>query len=585
MQHYPESETEYHARLPVEGFPPTWIRPTRIEASDGAPFPFDPALAKDEWQDILCRHAVLPCRMDPDGPVLAASTFTDALRAAEALGMGTGPVSVNLVPRSGIVDGLAKRYGPALTRCATDGLQRSMPEYSAATGFAPWVRWSAIGAMLLLLAGLVFSPGATVLILWLAFTPYFLATMVLRTLLMANTLRSVPPALPPRKSTPVVSILVPVYGEADSLPALIDALCALDYPVRALDIKILLEEDDTATIAEARRLTTASSIECLVVPPGGPRTKPKAMNFALPFVRGEIVGIFDAEDAPEPAQISRAVAALEQGGDDVVCAQARLSHYNVDDNILTRCVAMEYALWFDLLLNGLARAGMPIPLGGTSLYFRADALRAVGAWDPHNVTEDADLGLRLARAGKRTVIFDSTTLEEANGNALSWIRQRSRWIKGYMLTWAVHMRDPVRLGRELGWLPMVAINILLLDGFLSFLIQPVMVLAGVVATASGAAPWIGLSGMAGAGIVFAVLLGGQVLLMTGAFVAARRRFGWRVAIGVPMLWPYWMLGGIAAIRAVGQLFTDPQFWDKTVHCTSPVARARREAVLRSAYGD
>ncbi len=437
--------------------------------------------------------------------------------------------------------------------------------------------WFAVAV--LVLAALVAAPFATILNLWLLCLPYFAATMLLRAYLLFSAERPVEalPSIP--KKRPVVSILVPVYREADSLPALIQALGMLDYPKRALDIKILLEENDADTIMEARWLTAGTHISCLVVPTSEPRTKPKAMNFALPFARGEIVGIFDAEDAPESDQILKAVAALESSGDEVVCAQARLSHYNPDDNLLTRCVAMEYALWFDMLLKGLSRARLPVPLGGTSLYFKTEILREIGGWDPDNVTEDADLGLRLARAGKRAVVFDSTTHEEATDSALAWIRQRSRWIKGFMLTWAVHMRDPVRLARELGVVPMLAINVLLLDGFLSFLMQPVMLLSAVAAMTMDAPPWLGLLNAPGAGLLLAALFGGQLLLLCGAFVAGYRRFGFGVAASAPLLWPYWMMGGVAAAYALVQLMTRPQFWEKTVHCVSPVARARRAAVL------
>ncbi len=537
------------------------------------------------WADSLCRHTVITDFASDGGIVFTAGTYADAVKAGEELGVRNHVRSVKLMQRQAILSRLSERYAHTLTERSTRELREKTPEYSAATGFPKWMRvfWYAI--VILLLATLLANPLATILNLWLLFIPYFAATMALRAYLILNAERVTEPlpAIPQRR--PVVSILVPVYREADSLPALIGALQALDYPQRALDIKILLEENDTDTIAEARWLTAGTPIDCLIVPPSEPRTKPKAMNFALPFARGEIVGIFDAEDAPEPDQILKAVAALESAGDDVVCAQARLSHYNPDDNLLTRCVAMEYALWFDMLLKGLSRSQLPVPLGGTSLYFKTDVLREIGGWDSDNVTEDADLGLRLARAGKRAVIFDSTTHEEATSNIVAWIRQRSRWIKGFMLTWAVHMRDPVRLARELGIVPMLAINVLLLDGFLSFLMQPLMLLSGIAALTMDVPPWLGLLHMPGAGILLATLFGGQLLLLCGAFVAGYRRFGIGVAASAPLLWPYWMMGGVAAVYALTQLMTRPQFWEKTVHCISPVARARRAAILGDGESD
>jgi len=218
-------------------------------------------------------------------------------------------------------------------------------------------------------------------------------------------------------------------------------------------------------------------------------------------------------------------------------------------------------------------------------YFRTNVLREIGAWDPHNVTEDADLGLRLARAGKRAVMFDSITLEEAASSAPAWIKQRSRWIKGYMVTWALHMRNPRQLMRDLGAVPMLAINILMLDGFLSFLLKPAVVASAVVIAATDATIWPGLFAIPGIYLLLGALTGAQALLLSAAFVAGWRRFGWRVACSAPLLWPYWMMGGIAAMKAMVQIATKPEFWEKTVHCVSPVARARRAAVLKGAGRD
>lgn len=547
----------------------------------GAEGRFEPQtdLARDGWEDVLCRHVVIPCARKNGTLVLAAHTYANALHAADELGMDPTKISVRLAPKSWILAHLTARYASTLTHRATVGLRLAAPHHSAASPFPRWMRVLWIGIALVMVAAVVAEPAAAFVNLWLLFIPYFVATMVLRVMLIAHAVRAEPANPAPRSGTPVVSILVPVHNEAESLPALIAALTAIDYPARALDIKILLEENDAETIAEARWLTAGTSIDCLVVPASAPQTKPKAMNFALPFVRGSIVGIFDAEDAPDPDQISKAVAALEAGGEDVACAQARLSHYNPDDNLLTRCIAIEYALWFDLLLKGLSRARLPVPLGGTSLYFRVDILRAIGGWDPDNVTEDADLGLRLARAGKRAVVFDSTTDEEATGCAVIWIRQRSRWIKGYMLTWAVHMRDPLLLARELGWGRMVAVNVLLLDGFLSFLLQPLILISGIAAVTMEVPPWQGLFEVPGVAVLLAVLFGGQMLVLLGALVASGRRFGWRVAVFVPLLLPYWMMGGVAALKALLEIATKPHYWEKTAHCLSPVARARRAAVL------
>ena len=183
-----------------------------------------------------------------------------------------------------------------------------------------------------------------------------------------------------------------------------------------------------------------------------PRTKPKALNYALPLARGEYVVIYDAEDRPEPGHLRQALRAFRAGPSNLAAVQARLNLYNTNlyntkENWLTRQFTIEYCALFDGLLPALDRLRLPIPLGGTSNHFRASALRWLMAWDPFNVTEDADLGIRLARYGYRCRMLGSTTYEEAPARPMSWLKQRTRWLKGYMQTWRVHMNHPGALWR------------------------------------------------------------------------------------------------------------------------------------------
>jgi cellulose synthase/poly-beta-1,6-N-acetylglucosamine synthase-like glycosyltransferase len=221
-----------------------------------------------------------------------------------------------------------------------------------------------------------------------------------------------------------------------------------DYPRDRLDIKLVLEADDTETIAAAEQC--GGGLEIVRVPDHGPRTKPKAANYALSFARGEYLVIYDAEDRPEPDQLLKAVAAFRAAPRRIACLQARLNFYNADHNWITRMFALDYALWFDVLLPGLDRIGVPMPLGGTSNHFRTQILRDIGGWDAFNVTEDADIGIRLSQLGFGVSMIASTTYEEAPIALGPWLRQRSRWLKGYMQTWLVHMRDPLRLLRSAG---------------------------------------------------------------------------------------------------------------------------------------
>jgi cellulose synthase/poly-beta-1,6-N-acetylglucosamine synthase-like glycosyltransferase len=261
----------------------------------------------------------------------------------------------------------------------------------------------------------------------------------------------------PDQSLPVYTILIPMYKEAKSVPGMLIALSKLDYPASKLDIKLVLESDDKETYAAAMTQKLGYHFDIIRVPPSQPRTKPKACNYAIRFARGEFVTIFDADDRPEPGQLKKAVRAFRTLPADVACLQARLNYYNANDNLLTRFFSLEYTILFHFILYGLERLGIPLPLGGTSNHIALARLKELGEWDPYNVTEDADLGIRLAAQGFKTRMLDSYTMEEAPVRVRPWTRQRTRWIKGYMQTWLVHMRDPVGLYHQLG-----------LRGFLGF---------------------------------------------------------------------------------------------------------------------
>ena len=211
-------------------------------------------------------------------------------------------------------------------------------------------------------------------------------------------------------------------------------VCAIipNYPLEKLDIKLVLEPDDHVTREAIAKLQLGPPFEVLLAPDHGPRTKPKALNAALPFVRGTFVAVFDAEDQPEPDQLRLALEAFVANDERLACVQARLTIDNTADSWLTRLFTAEYAGLFDVFLPGLATWRLPLPLGGSSNHFRVSVLREVGAWDPYNVTEDADLGMRLARFGYRTAVIPSTTYEEAPARLGPWLRQRTRWFKGWM---------------------------------------------------------------------------------------------------------------------------------------------------------
>ena len=364
---------------------------------------------------------------------------------------------------------------------------------------------------------------------------------------------------------PTYTILVPLYHETESLGRLVAGLEALDYPKDKLQVLLLLEEDDVATTEAARTMTLPSFVEILVTPDCPPKTKPKACNLGLARAGGDYVVIYDAEDRPEPDQLKKAVLGFRRCGPEVVCIQARLNYYNQRQNLLTRLFTLEYSMWFDLFLPGMGDMRAPIPLGGTSNHFRADNLRQLMGWDPYNVTEDCDLGMRIARDGLETRMLDSTTWEEACSDVGFWIRQRSRWIKGYIQTCLVTFRKPGQLTRKVGFGRALGFHLMVAGTPLCLLINPVYWLLTLVWFLFR---WEGVTGL----FPFPIILWGLACLFTGNFIfiystllAAYRR-GYYDLVKYALLVPfYWMLMSIGAWKGALQLIFRPSYWEKTKH--------------------
>jgi cellulose synthase/poly-beta-1,6-N-acetylglucosamine synthase-like glycosyltransferase len=371
----------------------------------------------------------------------------------------------------------------------------------------------------------------------------------------------------PDHALPVYSILVPLYREAGVLPTLIAKLSGLDYPTDRLQVLLLIEQDDETTRAALNRIHLDSRFEVVLIPPSLPRTKPKACNVGLPHARGEFCVIFDAEDRPEADQLRKAVAAFRKLPSWVVCVQAELQYWNPWTNWLTRCFAAEYALHFSLVLRGFDWLRLPIPLGGTSNHFRADALRVVGAWDPYNVTEDADLGMRIARRGWRVRMMTSVTEEEANARVGSWIRQRSRWIKGYYQTWLVHMRSPRQLWRDLGARQFIGFQLTFGFAALTGLLNPVFWFLTCVYIVSGPAHISRLFPAAVLYLGVLSLLVGNLMMMYSMMAGCMDRglfAAVRTMLAIPL---YWALMSIAAYKALIQLIRPSRrhYWELTQH--------------------
>ncbi len=364
---------------------------------------------------------------------------------------------------------------------------------------------------------------------------------------------------------PVYTILVPVFKEPEVVGHLIQAIKDLDYPQNKLDVMLLLEEVDTLTLEAAKAAQPPTNWRFLIVPKSKPQTKPKACNYGLFFARGTYLVIFDAEDIPEPDQIKKAYWAFTHSDPSFVCFQGALNYFNKNQNLLTRLFTLEYSYWFDYMLPGLFMLGLPIPLGGTSNHFKVKELRELGGWDPFNTTEDADLGIRASAEKYRVGIIRSTTFEEANPKVGNWIRQRSRWIKGYMQTALVYNRHPIKMLKTLGLKQWLSFQLFVSGTPIVFLLNPI--LWGIFLL------WIFLQpqflavtfgGFLLPLSMFNLLIGnflGVYMNMLGAF--RRKNFA---LIWISLINPlYWLLHSIASYKALWQLITKPHYWEKTTH--------------------
>lgn len=462
-------------------------------------------------------------------------------------------------------------FGDQLTEETRLKLYRDAPHLSSRHILNPLQRNGLLSAIALLTVAWLVNPALTWVLFLVGINLFYLLTMSFKAWLFLEGQRYAPKTaqhqsmLPWANDSelPMYSILIPLYHERESVPRLLASMRALDYPKDRLDIKLVVETDDTETINALIEAQPEPYFDIIRVPPSQPRTKPKACTYALNFVRGEYVTIYDAEDQPEPLQLKKAIRAFYHAPDDIVCMQARLNYYNRKETWLTRLFSIEYASLFDFLLPGLEKMRVPIPLGGTSNHIHLKKLREVGAWDPFNVTEDADLGMRLALYGLRTQTLDSVTLEEAPISLIDWLKQRTRWIKGYMQTWLVYMRQPLKIYHRFDTVGFWGFQFFIGGPCIVFLIAPIMwglsiLWAGDIGPIHYAPPWLQL-------LTLWVLIIGVAQQLWFAWAVIHRsgwKDMWKSALAFPF---YWFLHSLASFRALWQLLLKPHFWDKTPH--------------------
>ncbi|GIO12913.1 glycosyl transferase [Cohnella xylanilytica] len=494
------------------------------------------------------------------------------------------PIEQVLATHSEMEKFWAQVYGDEMMHESTSKLAIEQPHNSAQTTFTRAQIAVAALMLLFLIAGLLFDFWKTALFVNVLVQMFYFAMTVFKFwIVMLGSSKGAQYRFTPEelsaideRELPVYTILVPMYKEAQVLPKLIRNLERLDYPKAKLDVRLLIEEDDIEMREVLRTMKLPAYYTVLVVPDSLPKTKPKACNYGLIRARGEYVVIYDAEDLPDPDQLKKVYATFKSCPEDYACIQAKLNYFNSTQNLLTRWFTQEYSIWFELLLPGIMRLDVPIPLGGTSNHFKLSVLKELNAWDPFNVTEDADLGIRLYKAGYKTAIVDSRTWEEANSRFGNWIRQRSRWIKGYMQTWLVHMRNPIRLWKEIG--P---------KGFFGF---QVMVLATPALPLLNPFFWLMIVLWYGWHMEFIpqffpgpIYYMAAVEFLIGNFFFVysniagvywvikdmeKKQENWipyslvKYALITPL---YWVMMSIAAYKAAWQLIVKPFYWEKTTH--------------------
>lgn len=523
------------------------------------------------WR-LCLEYGAVPWRQVGDALWMATTRPDKLTRLAEDLPDGTPKLIPVIARLSQIREAQTLLYGSTLAARAVARVPQKLSARNWGSN-AGWRSLMAVAWIAAILMACVLVPvwmtGVVLLfaVLTLAMTAGLKAAAFVAYLRRKPLEHPLPLVMPRR--LPKVSVLVPLYKEKRIASALIKRLERLTYPKALLDVVLVLEAKDTVTRETIQKVTLPPWISVIEVPDDGTvTTKPRALNYALDFCRGSIVGVWDAEDAPAADQIEQVVGRFHIAPPDVACLQGRLDYYNSRTNWIARCFTIEYATWWRIVLPGLSQLGYVIPLGGTTLFFRRQVLENLGAWDAHNVTEDADLGVRIARAGYHTELLDTVTREEANCRPLPWIRQRSRWLKGFLITYLVHMRYPGRLLKDLGWKRFFGVQILFLATFSQFAAIPLL--------------WSFWLPVAGYAHPVSTLFGYEVLFWLGLFFISAEFLNiliGMVAVSGPshrhlLYWVltmpiYFTMGALAAYKALFELVLTPFYWDKTEHGIAP----------------
>ncbi|GAA1913753.1 glycosyltransferase [Microbacterium aoyamense] len=538
-----------------------------------APLQVDSSLLDPELRTTYATEGWLPVRREGGVVDVAVSTPVSPRRRARIEAAVGAPIRETEVSQSVIVGVLTDRFSAEFADQAADGLYRIDPVLSARAVLSRSQKVVGVILLVVVLACAVVWPLPTLITLIAIASAVFLASTLFKFVvalrgsrydLVAHVSKDDIAQLKDEE-LPIYTVLVPVFREARIVGRLVENLGRLDYPADKLEILILVEEEDDETRDAIAVSDPPANFTVVTIPKGAPQTKPRACNVGLEVARGDYLVIYDAEDAPEPDQLKKTLIAFSRADPSVVVMQAALNYFNARENILTRMFSLEYSYWFDYMLTGLDVRDLPIPLGGTSNHFRTGALRELGGWDPYNVTEDADLGIRASALGYRVGVVDSTTMEEATSHMGIFIGQRSRWIKGYMQTALVHARRPFALIREIGVRRFAAFALLIAGTPLTFLgVIPFTALT----IFSFVFPWIDASAAFPPVVLWLCLLnfliGNALMVYLNMMGPYKRGAFWLV--GWAILNPiYWLLHSAASYKALWQLITKPHYWQKTEH--------------------
>ncbi|QJD95050.1 glycosyltransferase [Mucilaginibacter robiniae] len=570
------SRKNYERSLTSAGYP---FQNIRNEAHDTA------VVSKIDLK-FADERLALPLRIENDKVITAMADPSDQLY------LDFIRVTFNLEPEIIVASDLDitwlshKLLGEKYVKSAVFELLNDDPGNSALTTFTTPQLVVIFSFLALLAAGLVLDFRITSIIVNIILSTFFLFTITFKLFLsLVGSRFELYQAVTKSEvksidddELPIYTIHLPVYKEDKLIKKLIWNLQSIDYPRHKLDIKLLIEEDDDKTLNAVRNLDFPAIFEVIVVPFHMPKTKPKACNYGLHFSKGKFLTIYDAEDIPDTDQLKKVVAMFNKLPESYICVQCALNYFNRNENFLTRMFTLEYSYWFDYVLPGLDTLDIPIPLGGTSNHFKLDELVELGAWDPFNVTEDADLGVRAYAKGHKIAVINSTTYEEANNDFFNWIRQRSRWIKGYMQTYLVHMRNPAALIRKIGIKGFLGFNFFVGATPIMFLINPILLLIFIAYVVFDLTfirtlfpDWVLFIS------IFNLMVGNILMIYVNMMAVFKRRFYELIlfAIANPV---YWLMHSVAAYKGLYQLIVKPFYWEKTNHGLSKANNPNRASV-------